>query len=122
MYHRCITVCSAINAESFSSLELHLSDEFRRMSLSSKLGGGLFGNPLIVFVSLQRFKLVSEDPESAGGSLRELLEFGKGRVPKDLWAETEIRLMARTGLQLLDLGVQNRILNSCRKVLRGSGV
>ncbi|KAM1050762.1 hypothetical protein PS2_032208 [Malus domestica] len=63
----------------------------------------------------------AEDPESAGGSLRELPEFGKGRVPKDLWAETEIRLMARAGLRLLDLGVQNRILNSCWKVLRSSG-
>ncbi|KAM2975660.1 hypothetical protein FF1_001798 [Malus domestica] len=63
----------------------------------------------------------AEDPESACGSLRELLEFGKGRVPKDLWAEMEIRLMARAGLRLLDLGVQNRILNSCRKVLRSSG-
>nr|XP_028962438.1 uncharacterized protein LOC114826426 [Malus domestica] len=62
----------------------------------------------------------AEDPESAGGSLRELLEFGKGRVPKDLWAEMEIRLMARAGLRLLDLGVQNQILNSCRKVLRSS--
>ncbi|KAM1417606.1 hypothetical protein ACFX1Q_021891 [Malus domestica] len=63
----------------------------------------------------------AEDPESAGGSLRELVEFGKGRVPKEHWAETEIRLMATAGLRLLDLGVQNRILNSCRKVLRGSG-
>ncbi|TQD71386.1 hypothetical protein C1H46_043081 [Malus baccata] len=63
----------------------------------------------------------AEDLESVGGSLRELLEFGKGRVSKDLCAETEIRLMARAGLRLLDLGVQNRILNSCRKVLRSSG-
>ncbi|XP_009360337.2 probable apyrase 6 isoform X1 [Pyrus x bretschneideri] len=63
----------------------------------------------------------AEDPESAGGSLRELVEFGKGRVPKEHWAETEIRLMATAGLRLLDLGVQNRILNSCRKVLRSSG-
>ncbi|CAL2231746.1 unnamed protein product [Prunus armeniaca] len=63
----------------------------------------------------------AEDPESAGGSLRELVEFGKGRVPKEQWENTEIRLMATAGLRLLDLDVQNRILDSCRKVLRSSG-
>ncbi|BFG16680.1 hypothetical protein CerSpe_029540 [Prunus speciosa] len=63
----------------------------------------------------------AEDPESAGGSLRELVEFGKGRVPKEQWENTEIRLMATAGLRLLDLDVQNRILDSCRMVLRSSG-
>ncbi|KAG1366456.1 putative apyrase 6 [Cocos nucifera] len=63
----------------------------------------------------------SGDPEGAGRSLVELLEFGKGRVPRDQWGETEIRLMATAGLRLLDVGVAERILDSCRKVLRSSG-
>ncbi|XP_057494981.1 probable apyrase 6 isoform X1 [Actinidia eriantha] len=62
----------------------------------------------------------AEDPEGAGGSLGELVEFGKKRVPKEYWGETEIRLMATAGLRMLDLGVQARILESCRKFLRVS--
>ncbi|KAL5553849.1 hypothetical protein UlMin_041250, partial [Ulmus minor] len=63
----------------------------------------------------------SEDPEAAGWSLTELLEFGKGRVPKEFWGKTDVRLMATAGLRLLDLGAQDRILDSCRRVLRTSG-
>lgn len=63
----------------------------------------------------------AKDPEGAGRSLEELLEFGKGRIPKKLWGETEIRLMATAGMRLLDSEVQDRILESCRKVLRKSG-
>ncbi|GLT27799.1 hypothetical protein SLA2020_027720 [Shorea laevis] len=63
----------------------------------------------------------ASDPESAGLSIMGLLEFGKGIVPKKLWAETEIRLMATAGLRLLDIGVQDEILKSCRRVLRASG-
>lgn len=61
------------------------------------------------------------DPEAAGGSLAELLEFGKGRVPKEFWKDTEIRLMATAGLRLLEPGVQDQILDSCRRVLQASG-
>ncbi|GLT27660.1 hypothetical protein SLA2020_026420 [Shorea laevis] len=61
------------------------------------------------------------DPENAGLSVMRLLEFGKGNVPKRLWAETEIRLMATAGLRLLDIGVQEQILESCRRVLSVSG-
>ncbi|KAK7274835.1 hypothetical protein RIF29_15934 [Crotalaria pallida] len=63
----------------------------------------------------------AEDPDSAGRSLGELVEFGKGRVPMERWRETEIRLMATAGLRMLDVGVQWKILESCRKVLRESG-
>lgn len=62
----------------------------------------------------------AEDPNGAGRSLMELLEFGKGRVPKEHWGGTEIRLMATAGLRLLDSRVQGAILESCRKVLRSS--
>ncbi|XP_008802602.2 probable apyrase 6 isoform X1 [Phoenix dactylifera] len=62
----------------------------------------------------------SGNPEGARRSLVELLEFGKGRVPRNQWGETEIRLMATAGLRLLDVGVAERILDSCRKVLRSS--
>ncbi|KAJ8773762.1 hypothetical protein K2173_006412 [Erythroxylum novogranatense] len=63
----------------------------------------------------------SEDPDEAGGSLKELIEFGKGRVPRELWNHTEIWLMATAGMRLLDVDVQDRILEACRRVLRTSG-
>ncbi|KAG6758065.1 hypothetical protein POTOM_038399 [Populus tomentosa] len=63
----------------------------------------------------------AEDPEGAGGSVEELVKFGKGRVPRELWGETEVRLMATAGVRLLDLEVQDQILNVCRRVLRKSG-
>ncbi|XP_038890148.1 probable apyrase 6 [Benincasa hispida] len=62
-----------------------------------------------------------QDPDGAGKSLVELLEYAKSRVPRDQWGVTEIRLMATAGLRLLDLDVQNRILESCRLLLRSSG-
>nr|XP_027072195.1 probable apyrase 2 isoform X1 [Coffea arabica] len=38
----------------------------------------------------------------------------------EYWRETEIRLMATAGLRMLEKGVQDRILEACRTVLRGS--
>ncbi|KAA8529422.1 hypothetical protein F0562_033779 [Nyssa sinensis] len=63
----------------------------------------------------------AEDPEGAGVSLTELLEFAKKKIPKELWGRTEVRLMATAGLRMLELGVQERILESCRRVLSLSG-
>ncbi|GAU46521.1 hypothetical protein TSUD_402510 [Trifolium subterraneum] len=63
----------------------------------------------------------AEDPDGAGRSVLELVEFAKNRIPKESWRETEIRLMATAGMRMLDVEVQERILDSCRKVLRGSG-
>ncbi|PSR88313.1 Apyrase [Actinidia chinensis var. chinensis] len=63
----------------------------------------------------------TQDPEGAGGSLGELVQFGKKGVPTEYWGETEILLMATAGMRMLDLGVQARILESCRKFLRDSG-
>lgn len=62
----------------------------------------------------------ADDPDAAGLSIVRLLEFVKGNVPQKLWGETEIRLMATAGLRLLDIGVQEQILESCRRVLRES--
>lgn len=61
------------------------------------------------------------NPENAGKSLIELIDFAEGMVEKDLWGQTEIRLMATAGLRLLDPGITERILDSCRKVLKLSG-
>ncbi|KAI3931247.1 hypothetical protein MKX01_040164 [Papaver californicum] len=61
------------------------------------------------------------DTESAGKSLMDLLEIGKEKIPKEYWEETEIRLMATAGLRRLEKGVLERILESCRRVLRFSG-
>ncbi|XP_021722887.1 probable apyrase 6 [Chenopodium quinoa] len=63
-----------------------------------------------------------DNPERAGESLMELLDFGKRIVPRELWGDTEVRLMATAGLRLLDLEVQNRILESCRRLMRSSGL
>lgn len=63
----------------------------------------------------------AEDPMGAGESVLELLEFARKRIPEGKWGETEVRLMATAGLRMLDLSVQERILESCRKVLRTSG-
>ncbi|KAB1208056.1 putative apyrase 6 [Morella rubra] len=63
----------------------------------------------------------ADDAYGAGASLKELLDFGKGRVPREHWGQTEIRLMATAGLRLLEPKLQDRILESCRQVLRSSG-
>lgn len=63
----------------------------------------------------------ADEPEMAGESLAELMEFGRGRVPRGRWGETEVRLMATAGMRLLERRVQERILESCRKVLKASG-
>ncbi|KAL2903908.1 putative apyrase 6 [Bienertia sinuspersici] len=61
------------------------------------------------------------DPERAGESLLQLLDFGKKIVPREFWGDTEVRLMGTAGLRLLDSKVQDRIMESCRKLLRASG-
>ncbi|KAM7484367.1 hypothetical protein LguiA_000376 [Lonicera macranthoides] len=63
----------------------------------------------------------AEDPEGAGGSLSELVDFGRKRIPMEHWGNTDIRLMATAGLRMLQIEVQDRILESCRRVLRSSG-
>ncbi|XP_047308437.1 probable apyrase 6 [Impatiens glandulifera] len=62
----------------------------------------------------------ADDPDKAGRSLERLIEFGKKIVPEELWGETEVRLMATAGLRMLNLSVQDRILDSCRRILRSS--
>jgi len=62
-----------------------------------------------------------DDFNGAGKSVTELLEFARKRIPKENWGKTEVRLMATAGLRMLDLSVQERILEACRKVLRTSG-
>lgn len=62
-----------------------------------------------------------EDPEKAESAMGELVEFGKSRVPKEYWGNTEIRLMATAGLRMLKIDVQRKILEVCRRVLRHSG-
>ncbi|KAL0737481.1 hypothetical protein Bca4012_013691 [Brassica carinata] len=63
----------------------------------------------------------ADDPEGASVALAELVEFARGRVPKGMWAETEVRLMATAGMRLLEVPVQEKILAVTRRVLRGSG-
>ncbi|GAA0184421.1 nucleotide phosphatase [Lithospermum erythrorhizon] len=63
----------------------------------------------------------AREPEKAGKALRELVEFGKGKVPREYWGETEVRLMATAGMRLLAKVEQENILDVCRGVLRSSG-
>ncbi|CAK9136343.1 unnamed protein product [Ilex paraguariensis] len=60
------------------------------------------------------------EPEGAGRSVADLVEFGRKKVPREYWKETEIRLMATAGMRLLEKEVQERILEACRSVLRSS--
>ncbi|PWA78369.1 GDA1/CD39 nucleoside phosphatase family protein [Artemisia annua] len=62
-----------------------------------------------------------DDLGGAGESVKEMMEFAKGRVPKNEWENTEVRLMATGGLRMVGLGGRERVLEACRKVLRGSG-
>ncbi|KAL6596257.1 hypothetical protein ACP70R_047621 [Stipagrostis hirtigluma subsp. patula] len=61
------------------------------------------------------------DPSGAGRSLAPLVEFARRRVPRESWADTEVRLMATAGLRLLDAAAAESVLESCRDVLRESG-
>lgn len=61
------------------------------------------------------------EPVKAGESIVEFIEFAKQDVGHDWVGSTEIRLMATAGLRLLDEGVREEILESCRSVLRKSG-
>ncbi|KAI7747060.1 hypothetical protein M8C21_002496, partial [Ambrosia artemisiifolia] len=47
------------------------------------------------------FPASAEDPDGAGGSVLEMLEFGTKMVPKEDWGKTELRLMATAGRQEL---------------------
>ena len=62
----------------------------------------------------------AEEPDLAGESLVKLLDFGREKVPRNQRRETKIRLMATAGLRLLDNKVQERILMSCRRLLKTS--
>ncbi|KAL2510151.1 putative apyrase 6 [Forsythia ovata] len=63
----------------------------------------------------------TEEPERAGAAVAELVEFAKKNVPREGRGEAEIRLMATAGMRLLKKEDQERILDVCRRVLRGSG-
>lgn len=63
----------------------------------------------------------ADDPEGASAALTELVEFAKGRVPRGMWVETEVRLMATAGMRLLEAPAQEKILGVARSVLGSSG-
>lgn len=63
----------------------------------------------------------AEDPQGAGASVAQLVEFAKRNVPRERWVDTEIRLMATAGLRLLEKKDQEKILDACRRTLGASG-
>lgn len=63
----------------------------------------------------------ADDPEGAGRSISELVEFAKRRVRKKDRARTKVVLAVSGGLEGLSSGVRGRIVESCRRVLRKSG-
>ncbi|XP_057759626.1 probable apyrase 6 isoform X1 [Arachis stenosperma] len=92
--------------------------------LRSGGGGGIKERELLDLGSMRvnpGLSSFAKDPEGAGRSISELVEFGKGKVPREKWAHTEIRLMATAGMRLLGPEAQGRILEACRRVLRSSG-
>ncbi|EOA40236.1 hypothetical protein CARUB_v10008956mg [Capsella rubella] len=62
-----------------------------------------------------------DNPEGVSESVAELVEFAKGRVPKRVLKESDIRLMATAGMRLLESSVQEQILRVTRRVLSSSG-
>lgn len=60
-------------------------------------------------------------PDGAGESLLSLLDFARRRVPKKLRRATTVRLLATGDLAAWNLLLRERILESCRLVLRSSG-
>ncbi|XP_010922903.1 probable apyrase 6 isoform X2 [Elaeis guineensis] len=61
------------------------------------------------------------DPEGAGDSLQELLEFAKGRIPRAEWKATKISLIDTGGVGGLKLEVSSAIMKSSRRALTASG-
>lgn len=63
-----------------------------------------------------------EDPDNAGGLIEGLIEFAKKRVPRREWGNAGVQLMV-SGEEMVGLEgeLKERILEVCRKVLRGSG-
>uniref|UniRef100_A0A1J3HN81 apyrase n=1 Tax=Noccaea caerulescens TaxID=107243 RepID=A0A1J3HN81_NOCCA len=63
----------------------------------------------------------ADNPEGASVSVTQLVEFAKGRIPKEMLKRAEIRLMATAGMRLLNVTVQEKILQVTRRVLGASG-
>ncbi|THG15142.1 hypothetical protein TEA_005502 [Camellia sinensis var. sinensis] len=61
------------------------------------------------------------DPEGAGRSVVELIEFAKKRVPKSEWRNTKVQLMGSSELERVELVAREAIFESCRRVLWSSG-
>ncbi|WCJ41556.1 GDA1/CD39 nucleoside phosphatase family protein [Euphorbia peplus] len=63
-----------------------------------------------------------EDSGNAGRVVEEAVRFAKGHVPRKEWGNTKVQLMGIGGeVNGLEVEVKGRILESCRRVLRGSG-
>ncbi|XP_028758020.1 probable apyrase 6 [Neltuma alba] len=76
-------------------------------SSSMKIGVGLMG--------------FAGDPDGAGASIVQLVEFAKQQVPKKEWGRTKVQLIATHELENLSVEVREKILESCRQFLRSSG-
>ncbi|XP_023639289.1 probable apyrase 6 isoform X2 [Capsella rubella] len=63
----------------------------------------------------------ADDHDGASTSLKKLVETAKGRIPKIMWKETEVRLIATSEKILLKEPVQERFLKVTRGVLESSG-
>ncbi|XP_002971296.2 probable apyrase 5 [Selaginella moellendorffii] len=62
----------------------------------------------------------SSNPQQAGESLVELLDFANARIAKKDRGQTRLYLMATAGLRRLEKNIQDDIIESCRSVLRKS--
>ena len=62
----------------------------------------------------------ANNPNDAGPSLSQLIEFLKEKIPPHLWATTPIWLKATAGLRIIEEGQSNAILESVREYLRNN--
>ncbi|XP_059640980.1 probable apyrase 6 isoform X2 [Cornus florida] len=93
--------------------------EFLNEGMTPFIGlDGAGSSSLKVRPGLQGF---AGDPDGAGRSILELIEFAKKRVPRSEWKNTKVQLMGTTELEKLGLKSKEAVLKSCRRVLRSSG-
>ena len=84
---------------------------------------GSIDGPLYVLPQHQSMKVkpglssFALNPEQAGPSLTQLVDFIKTQVPESMWVDTPVWLKATAGLRLLDKSSSDKILSSVRDFL-----
>ncbi|KAK7306727.1 hypothetical protein VNO77_44683 [Canavalia gladiata] len=101
----------------FSALVLRAGPSTFRISVFRFLGPGLLAGAQ----SAAAGPGFAAGTDAVQGAAKELVEFAKGRVPKQEWGSTKVQLLATEELEGLGTKAAEKVLECCRQVLRGSG-